>query len=566
MQKLKADILRSIRTTARNEFSAAGLSDEELVLEFPKEEHGDFASPVAMRLARRLKIPPKEIAGRLCIAIRNDLPQQVQEVSVAEPGYLNFVIAKEFLRSLLLEVNAMGADYGRSDFGGGKRVQVEFVSANPTGPLTVAHGRQAAVGDALANVLEYTGHEVVREYYINDSGRQMKLLGESVYSSYCAAFGKEFAFPEDGYKGDYIPVIGREIAAQEGDRYLMLDVKDAIEASSDLAGKRILLDIRKDLEDFGVFFDVWFSQKEFERKGKVEALLRYFRENGLSYERDGAVWLRTKSFGDVEDRVLVKSNGELTYRTTDMAYHKDKFERGFELVIDLWGPDHHAHVSCMKAAVKAMGFDESKLNPIIVQYCTLYRGKEKLKMSTRAGQFITLREVMNEVGKDAARFFFVNRRIDSHLDFDLELAKEQSDANPVYYIQYGHARISSIIEFASHDGRFSQIEVRDGSHVATAGDLTRLGDSDLRLVREIMKFPDVVERAARQLEPQVIAAYLYELVTAFHNYYTWGVRTGNRVVSEDIPLSRARLCLVHAVRTVIRNGLRLLGVSAPDKM
>ena len=540
--------------------------DELCAVEHGREGHGDFVTPVAMRLAKLTKRNPREIAEEIAGAIRaagEQLGGAIGRVEVAGPGFINIFLARACWTALIRQVLADGPRYGRSDVGKSRKVQIEFASANPTGPLSVAHGRQAALGDVLTNILKFVGFDVTAEYWVNDCGNQILKLGESVRARYLQALGdKSAVFPEDGYKGDYITEMGADLAAKEGGKYADMPNDEAIDALGRLAADNILRQILADFKRFGTEHTSVFSQREFESEGHVERLLERMQQMGLTYEEDDAVWMKTDEHGDDKPRVLVKSDGAWAYRLSDIAYHEGKFERGFEQVINLLGPDHHGHIVTMQAAMSALGHDVSALRFLIVQHCTIIREGEKIKMSTRAGQMITLDEVINDVGVDVARFFFLIRKTDSHLDFDLELAKQQSLDNPVYYVQYAHARIASMMRKAEEKGCISSGDITRGVYAgASADDLDALEDRDLELAAKLARFGQVVESAGLELEPHRLANYLQELAAEFHNYYAQCT-----VVGDDERLTRARLSLISAVRVVLGNALHLLGVHIPETM
>jgi arginyl-tRNA synthetase len=518
-----------------------------------EEAHGDFASNVAMILASQLKTNPRKIAAALAADL-GDGAGLVEKVEIAGPGFINFFLRDSVWPSLLEAVDETGEGYGRSALGAGRKVQVEFVSANPTGPLHIGHGRGAVVGDVIANILSETGHEVSREYYINDAGNQMHNLGRSVLYRYYEEMGRPAAFPENGYQGDYIRDIAKEIAGREGDAYLAADEADVVPRFTDHAGNVILEGIKEDLRVFGVVFERYFSERELYKDGGVLRLLDQLEAQGYVYTDDGTRWFRTTAFGDDKDRVVVRKNGEPTYFAADIAYHLNKFERGFDLVIDIWGADHHGYIPRMRAGVQAVGRPKDALRVILVQLVNLLRDGNPVAMSTRSGEFVTLREVVDEVGKDAARYNFLMRRSDSHLDFDLELAKRQTNENPVFYVQYAHARICSILRTAAERG-YLPPRYRDA-------DMSKLRlPEETALIKRISEYPDMLEGAAAALEPHRLTFYLNDLAAIFHNYYN-----KHRVVSEDRDCTLARLFLVKCVRTVLRNALRVLGVSAPETM
>ncbi len=520
----------------------------------PKDEsHGDFTTSLAMAAASRLKIPPRKVAADLTAAL-GDGGGLLEKVEVAGPGFINFFVRREKWLGALAAVEARGRDYGNVDVGRGRRVQVEFVSANPTGPLHVGHGRGAAVGDVLANLLAAAGFSVAREYYINDAGRQMEMLGRSVLARYRESLGTPAAFPEDGYRGDYIRDVARDLILKKGNRLLSLPEGEAVEEATVFAKDCILKGIRDDLASFGVAFDHWVSERELLAENPLDALLGDLEKAGLAFKAEGALWLGTTAFGDDKDRVLVRSNGQATYFANDILYHREKFRRGFDRVVDIWGADHHGYVERMKAAVRALGREGDDLSVILVQLVRLLRGGEPVAMSTRAGEFDTLRQVIDEVGPDATRFFFLLRKADAQLDFDLELAKRQSSENPVYYVQYAHARIHSIFRKMDESGMPPRAPAME--------DLARLDlPEELALIKRIVLYPDTVAEAAEALEPHRLPFCLQDLASRFHAYYN-----RHRVITADEGLTAARLHLVRLVGTVLAHGLRLLGVSAPQSM
>ncbi|WP_029898683.1 arginine--tRNA ligase [Desulfohalovibrio reitneri] len=527
---------------------------EKTVIEPPKDKKfGDLACNAAMLLAKQAGKPPRELAG----AIKDVLEQEaeIDSVEVAGPGFINVFLSPAFWRATVDDILAKGGGYGLSDLGAGKKVQVEFVSANPTGPLHIGHGRGAAVGDSIARVLRAAGYEVETEYYINDAGRQMNLLGASILARYYQFQGRDVPMVEDGYQGEYIKDHAREVIEEHDGRLLDMDEMEALAICREHGMKVILEGIQKDLQDFKVDHDVWFSERSLTEAGKVEETFALLKERDLAYEEDGALWFRSTAFGDDKDRVLRKSTGELTYFASDIAYHDDKYRRGFDLVIDVWGADHHGYVPRMKAAVEALGKERDQLHVVLVQLVNLLRGGEQVAMSTRAGTFETLGDVVDEVGVDAARFIFLSRKADSKLDVDLELLKQQSMDNPVYYVQYASARISSVFRKASDQG----LDLPG----AGGADLSRLDtEADMDLLRFLERYPGYVEAAARTFSAHHVATYLLELAGLLHRYYTV-----NKVLTPDDPdLTRSRLALLAAVRRVLANGLGLLGVEAPEKM
>jgi len=515
--------------------------------------HGDYASNVAMILASQVRKDPRGIAKVLSQGIE-DPEGFLEKIEIAGPGFMNFFIREGVLNRFLADVEREGERYGSSDLGKGGRVQVEFVSANPTGPLHIGHARGAVVGDVMANILAAAGYRVFREYYINDTGNQMNNLGQSVFLRYRELLGEAAGFPEGCYRGDYIRDLAEELLKRDGKRYLDMEAEEAIRLFTDYAGSAILGGIKEDLRAFGVVFDLYFSERELYREEGVAMLLQALQDKGFIYREGDALWFRTTAFGDEKDRVVIRQNGAPTYFAADIAYHRNKFLRGFETVIDIWGADHHGYIPRMSAAVQALGYEKEALKVILVQLVNLLREGKPVAMSTRSGEFVTLREVVDEVGKDAARYNFLMRRSDSHLDFDLELAKRQSNENPVYYVQYAHARICSIIRMAAERG----IEM-PASGQADPG-LLKLPE-EIDLIKAITRFPEVVEGAARTLEPHRLTFYLNDLAAGFHSYYN-----KNKVISDDGALTASRLFLVKSVLTVLKNALKMLGVSAPEKM
>ena len=525
-----------------------------LVLESPREkDHGDYATNIAMVMTAREGKPSQEVA-RIILSQFEDEGGVIEKAEIAGPGFINFYLKDKVWYSVLKEIGRKRKNFGRGKIGEGRRVQIEFISANPTGPLHVGHGRGAAIGDVLANIFEACNYRVFKEYYINDVGSQMNILGQSVFLRYLHALGKEVEFPDYCYQGEYIAEIAKKAIRERGDEYLRYPQEESIRSLVSFASNDILRGIQGDLDQFGVHFDGWFSEKELYREEKVPRTIEDLREKGLVYEKDGALWLKTSQYGDEKDRVLVKASGETTYFASDIAYHKDKLDRGFEVLINIWGADHHGYVPRMKASLMAMGKDEAVLKIVLVQLVSLMRDGKPVAMSTRAGDFTTLRDVVEEVGRDAARFFFLMRRPDSQLDFDLELAKRRSAENPVYYVQYAHARICSIISEALNKGislpKFGDIDLH----------LLNLPE-ELDLLKHLSAYPEVVEASALSLEPHRIPFYLMELSSLFHSYYN-----KYRVISSEVELTKTRLLLVDSIKGVIKSALNILGVLAPEKM
>ena len=526
----------------------------EVNVDVPKLEiHGDFSTNVAMLMAAVQKMAPRKIAAAIVDHL-NDANRFLSKVDIAGPGFINFYLKPGAWHPVLQEIHECDLRYGASDRGRGEKIQVEFVSSNPTGPLHVGHGRGAAVGDSVANILDFCGYAVQREYYINDSGRQVQTLGRSAFLRYRELLGETVSLPQEFYQGDYIRDIAARIRDQYGDGLLREKEGEAVMTCARIAADGILAGIRNDLAVFGVSFDEWFSEQSLYDSGKVDQIIAGFRANGNIYEHDGALWFKTSAYGDEKDRVVVRGNGQTTYFASDIAYHQDKFARGMKRVIDVWGADHHGYIPRMTAAIEACGHDRSQFHVILVQLVNLLRGGEPVAMSTRAGEFVTLREVIDEVGRDAARFIFLTRHYDSPLDFDLEVAKQQTNENPVYYVQYVHARISSIVRKAAEQG-IEDIRWDDAAMALLQE------PEDIQLIKTLARYPETVAASAEYLEPHRITYFLMGLAAAFHAYYN-----KHRVLSDDPLLSSGRLYLVEAVRKVIRNGLTLLGVGAPEKM
>jgi arginyl-tRNA synthetase len=550
----------------------------EVVLERPKSaDHGDYACNIAMQLAKPLRRNPREIATGIVSALPES--RLVHKAEVAGSGFINLYLDPGARQQVVPAILEAGSDYGRLDVGKQQSIQVEFVSANPTGPLHVGHGRGAAYGASLANVLEAAGFAVTREYYVNDAGRQMDILALSTWLRYLEVDGQKPAFPKNAYQGDYVREMAHAIYQQHAKRYVhavekvYLDVPaadidgeahlDALISNAkdvlgpdygyihDFALTEQLGDCRNDLLEFGVEFDVWYSEKSLFDAGLVANTMEKLDALGHLYQQDGATWFRSTEFGDEKDRVVRRDNGQYTYFASDIAYHVNKFERGSERVIDVWGADHHGYIARVKGALTAMGTDAAKLSVALVQFAVLYRGGKKAAMSTRSGEFVSLRELRQEVGNDAARFFYVLRKSDQHLDFDLDLAKSQSNENPVYYIQYAHARCSSVFE--KWGGDPASLVNADCSLLVEQGEVLCL--------QKLLEFTEIIDVAARDLAPHLVAFYLRELAALFHSYYN-----STPILVDDESLRAARLALAGSVRQVLRNGLALLGVSAPDKM
>jgi len=547
-------------------------------------QHGDFTTNAAMTLARAAHCKPRELAEKLVAA----LPPSplIARVEIAGPGFVNIHLSETAWHSVVADILRAAELYGRSDLGQGKPVQVEFVSANPTGPLHVGHGRGAAYGATVADLLQAVGYQVHREYYVNDAGRQMDILAASVFLRYLELSGEEMPFPSNGYQGDYVWDIAASLHRAHGDRFRIgaRDLFAGVPADAPAGGDKeehidgliertkqtlgdhyrlffdqgldeILENIRVDLDEFGVRYDEWFSERSLAETGAVQRAIDRLRQGGHLYERDGALWFRSTDFGDEKDRVVVRDNGQTTYFASDIAYHMNKMERGYARVIDIWGADHHGYVPRVKAALTALGDDADRLDVLLVQFAILYRGGEKVQMSTRSGEFVTLRELRYEVGNDAARFFYVLRKCEQHMDFDLDLAKSQSNDNPVYYIQYAHARVCSVFRQLSEKG----LAWDSAAGAAAVDRLTQAHETALLI--SLSRYPEVLEAAAVNHEPHQLAHYLRELANDFHTYYN-----AHQFLVEEPALRNARLNLIQATRQVIANGLGLLGVSAPQSM
>jgi arginyl-tRNA synthetase len=520
-------------------------------IEIPREEgHGDYSTNIAFLLAPVLKKSPQEIAGILVQHM--DFNAVCDKIDVAGKGFINFYVKDAIWQKLLQDLYVKGIDALFPETGQGRKVLIEFVSANPTGPLHIGHGRGAAVGDVLANILSKAGYNVTKEYYINNAGRQIKTLGRSTFLRWQELKGLQVPYEKDLYQGEYIKDLAREII--EKDLEVPAGEEDAIAFMSQFSGEVIMNGIVKDLEDFGVFFDSYYKESRLYEKGVVDDTLKLLKDKGYAYEKDGAFWFQTSAFEKDEDRVLIKSDGEKTYFTSDIAYHLDKFGRSYETLVDIWGSDHHGYIPRLKAAIQALGKDKEDLKVILIQFVSLLKDGKPVGMSTRAGAFTTLREVLDEVGRDAARFFFLMRKSDAHLEFDLDLAKKTSNENPVYYVQYAYARIMSIFRNAGDEG-IAADQLKNA-------DLLRLTQQDeIELIKGIIHFHDVIEGCAKSLEPHRITFYLLDLVGKFHSYYN-----KTRVLVDDRELTLARLLLLNMLREVIRSGLNILGVSAPEKM
>lgn len=549
-------IQQEVKSALHDAVIKAGLIEEaampDVILETPRnKENGDYATNIAMQLTKLAKKPPRVIAEAIVEHI-DKASASIENIDIAGPGFINITLKKDYLQEVVKTVLEKGTDYGRSDAGAGERIQVEFVSANPTGDLHLGHARGASVGDSLCNVLDMAGYEVEREYYINDAGNQIDNLAKSVEARYFQALGEDYELPEDGYHGQDIIDLGKRLVDEFGDKYKEVSAEERFTFFREYGLKYELAKLKQDLEDFRVPFDNWFSESSLYGSGKIENALAKLRANGHIFEEDDATWFRSTTFGDDKDRVLIKNDGSFTYIMPDIAYHEDKIQRGFNTLINVWGADHHGYIPRMKAAIEALGYGKDKLEVIVAQMVHLYKDGERMMMSKRTGKAVTLRELVEDVGLDAARYFFVMRSGDAQMDFDLDLAVSHSNENPVYYAQYAHARISSILRQAD--------EMKLAANVEGAALLT--AEKEIDLLKKIGDFPSVVADAARTRSPYRVATYIQELAATFHSFYN-----AEKVLdAENVDLSEARLALITATRTTIANALKLIGVSAPEKM
>ena len=544
MKKLKQQIINAVSTS----LASLAYPEKEFSLAPPKNpEFGDLSTNISLLLTRNLKRPPLEIAQSIAKELKKELSHHISEITVTLPGFINFKVDKSFYQSKVKTILDEDDSFGKSDLGAGKTANVEFVSANPTGPLTVGHGRNAVLGDTVSNILEWQGFDVTREYYFNDAGRQMRILGQSVEARYFEILGKEFEFPDDGYKGTYIKDIAQTILDDLG-----VDLSAGDSSFKEKAEKSIFENIKKSLLNLGIHFDQFTNEKTFYENGEIDKLLSELRDKNLIYDKEGATWFRATALGKDQDRVYIKSTGEPTYRVPDTAYHRDKINRGFDLIIDIFGADHADTYPDVLLALESLGLKTDQIKVLLYQFVTLLRGGEKIKMSTREANFVTMDELVNEVGPDVVRYFFIMRNMNTHLDFDLELAADQSDKNPVFYLQYAHARICNIIKHGQESG----LELGDDF------DSTLLSHPDeINLIQHMVRFPEIMELAFENLEPQIIANTLQELATRFHKFYGQC-----HVITEDRALSNARLGLITSVKVIMGNGLKILGITAPERM
>jgi arginyl-tRNA synthetase len=549
-QELARCLQQAVAEAQRKGDLAAAVLPEVLIEHPQNPEHGDFASGLPLKLARAMKMSPMGIAEKVSEHIV--LPPQIDKIWIAAPGFINFTLRDDWLSTEVESVLAAGESYGDINLGENKRVQLEFVSVNPTGPLHVGHGRGAVLGSTLANVLTISGYAVEKEYYINDMGNQIENFGRSLYARYRQCLDQEAAMPPDGYYGNYMIDLAKEIVQEEGDRFLSLPESEATSQLSELGTTKMLQKIKQDLELLNVVFDNWFSERSLYQGGQYSKTMELLQSGSYIAKKENATWFESSSLGEDKDNVLVRSDGSPTYFASDIAYHYNKFlERKFDQVIDIWGADHQGHVPRMKAVLKALNCDPEQLKVIICQLVTLRRGQEIVKVSKRSGDIITLKEVVDEVGSDACRFIFLSRSADSQMDFDIELAKRQSADNPVYYVQYAHARIASILDFAKERG----ID-------CSQGDVSLLTtEPELTLIRRLILLPEIVEQVAVTLEPHHLPYYAQDLATVFHSFYKQC-----RVVSNDEALTKARLKLVTATQIALAKVLHLMGMTAPDKM
>ena len=580
-KQLQALLDQSLRVL-ESEGMVIAVKKDDIKIEYSREpSHGDFASNLAMVLAKTHNCNPRELANR----ITENLPKSdlIKRTEIAGPGFINFFLNQNSYQSVVLDILEKGDAYGNSKIGDNQSTLIEFVSANPTGPLHIGHGRGAAYGAAIVNLLKKTGFNIHCEYYVNDSGRQMDILTVSAWIRYLQQHDKEICFPESAYKGNYIIDIAADLEDKYANKFVtphkdildLLDTKEEADIKIDklikhcasvLGGKNyrliletcldsILSSIKNDLNEFGVEFNNWYSEYSLLKNNSVNQCIAKLNDKSWVYQKDGAKWFRSSKLGDEKDRVLVRENGQKTYFASDIAYHLSKFERGYKKIINIWGADHHGYIERVKASMKALDYPPEAITILLVQFATLFRGKEKLQMSTRSGEFITLKELIKEVGKDAARFFYIMRKNEQHLDFDLELAKSESNDNPVYYIQYAHARICSVFRQMDEKG-YASFQSKKLSDLST---LTE--DHEIKLLRSLAKYPDVIESAAVSFEPHQLAYYIKDLANDFHTYYNV-----NQFLVEDDLIRNARLSLIDATRQVIRNGLLQLGVSSPEEM
>ena len=544
MKHLKQQITDAVSAS----LTSLSFPEKDFSLAPPKNpEFGDLSTNVSLLLTRDLKKPPLEIAQSIADVLNKELPHHISEISVTPPGFINFKVTKSFYQSKVKTILDAGDSFGKGSHGDGKTANVEFVSANPTGPLTVGHGRNAVLGDTVSSILEWHGFEVTREYYFNDAGRQMRILGQSVEARYFEILDQDVEFPQEGYQGSYIKDIAQSIMDEQGS-----DLPTSDPSFKEKAEESIFEDIKKSLLNLGIHFDQFTNEKTFYDNGEIDKFLGELQDKDLIYEKDGATWFKATALGKDQDRVYIKSTGEPTYRVPDTAYHRDKINRGFDLIVDIFGADHTDSYPDVLLALESLGLKTDHIRVLLYQFVTLLRGGEKIKMSTRKANYVTMDELINEVGPDVVRYFFIMRSMNTHLDFDLELATDQSDKNPVFYLQYAHARICNIIKHGQESG----LELTQDF------DSSLLSHPDeINLIRYMVRFPEIMDLAYENLEPQIIANMLQELATRFHKFYGQC-----HVITEDRALSNARLALITAVKIIMGNGIKILGVSAPERM
>jgi arginyl-tRNA synthetase len=558
---VKDELIRIVKSALEDAKVTGELAiDEipEIELDVPRnKEFGDFSTNIAMILARKVGAPPRDIAQCIIRIIdRMETDGVIEKVQVAGAGFINFYLMPDWYYQVIRRIHAEGQDYGKSSRHTGESILVEFVSANPNGPVTVGSARSGVIGDVISNLLDAVGYRVCREYYINDAlnSTQMQNFGKSLEVRYLQQLGHDAKMPEDGYQGEYVVQIAKDIIEKDGDKYVHLPKEERIRTFTDMGEHSMIAQQKTDLEAFGVRFDNWFSERTLHESSKVTKAIDEMKKRGYAYEKDGAIWLKSTAFGDDKDRTLVRSNGQPTYIAADSAYHADKFDRGFDKLLNIWGPHHHGYIARTKAAVAALGYDSTKLDVLIYQVVRLFSGGELVMMSKRRGDLVPLSELVEEVGKDASRFFLLMRSADSPLDFDLELAKQESSDNPVYYVQYAHARIASILRSAAENG----ITIP----VASEADLSPIiHPSEIELIKKLAEWPELVERIATDYEPHRLTSYSTDLAASFHAFYR-----DCRVLGESPELTSARLVLVQAAQTVLANVLRMMGISAPDRM
>ena len=585
MKEIISELVQSIITDLSNEQVLPENLSYKINIDATKDKsHGDFASNISLVLSKQANMPPRKLAELISDKLTASKHESINKIDIAGPGFINFFVSGASNFSVINTILDQKSDFGKSSVGAGKHYQVEFVSANPTGPLHVGHGRGAAYGASVADLLEAAGYQVTREYYVNDAGRQMNILAASVWLRYIESYFSDLIFPVNGYKGDYVHDIAATLKTEHGDRFkhsleaifnslpkdeidggdkeiyidaIITRAKELLSEDYNIVFNQglnaIVDDIRNDLEGFGVNYQTWFSEASLSKN--IDEALKQLDENGHLYEKEGAIWFRSTHFGDDKDRVVKRDNGETTYFASDIAYHLNKFNRGFDKVINIWGADHHGYIPRVNAALEALNIDPKKLDVRLVQFAILYRGKERVQMSTRSGSFVTLRELREEVGNDAARFFYVTRKAEQHMDFDLDLAKSQSKDNPVYYIQYAHARIASMLRKLEEMGL--EIDISQGLTALSKSE----NEGEIDLAKRLSNYPEQLSNAATNLEPHVMTHYLRDLASEFHTYYN-----SNKVLVDDSNLRNTRITLSLAVKQVIKNGLELLGVNAPEEM